>query len=169
MANRRDKIPVDVQRNVFIECGFRCAVPTCRYPVPLEVHHLCHVSEGGGNNEENLLVLCRNCHGMYHEKTITAEALMVYKRNIQALTQSFDQKGLDVLLLLSDLGKISCKGEGLLSIAGLVASGFVSCKTEKGIITNLPSPGPTYHLQLTKKGKDHLNSWKSGQPLAAWD
>ncbi|MDR1464314.1 MAG: HNH endonuclease [Oscillospiraceae bacterium] len=27
-----------------------------------EVHHICPVSQGGGDNDENLMALCKSCH-----------------------------------------------------------------------------------------------------------
>jgi 5-methylcytosine-specific restriction endonuclease McrA len=43
--------------------GSRCENPTCRRTFPLDVHHIIPRSEGGSNKENNLIVLCKNCHG----------------------------------------------------------------------------------------------------------
>ncbi len=44
--------------------GSRCENPNCHNTFPLEVHHITPRSEGGSNKENNLIVLCKNCHGI---------------------------------------------------------------------------------------------------------
>lgn len=44
--------------------GSKCENPNCNNTFPLEVHHIIPRSEGGSNKENNLIVLCKNCHGI---------------------------------------------------------------------------------------------------------
>lgn len=44
------------------EVGTRCCYPNCDERYSLEVHHIIRRSEGGSNKENNLIVLCNNCH-----------------------------------------------------------------------------------------------------------
>lgn len=46
----------------------KCECEICKYgfvPV-LQVHHIIPVSEGGDNEQENLILLCPNCHKILH-------------------------------------------------------------------------------------------------------
>lgn len=59
-----------VKRRVLEERGGKCEV--CGYnktPV-LEVHHILEKSKGGTDNPDNLIVLCRNCHGEVHSNLL---------------------------------------------------------------------------------------------------
>ena len=58
----RRAIPGDVQTVVLIEAGYRCASPTCRNILALDLHHIEEVHEGGGNEVANLIALCPTCH-----------------------------------------------------------------------------------------------------------
>ena len=44
--------------------GRRCF--ECGKAGRLEVHHVVHLSDGGTNDEENLVTLCRDCHIRAH-------------------------------------------------------------------------------------------------------
>ena len=47
----------EVVREVLIEAGYRCAVPTCRTILALDLHHIEEVKDGGPNEPSNLLAL----------------------------------------------------------------------------------------------------------------
>lgn len=38
----------------------------CNKNIAVEIHHIVFKSAGGGDNIENLIALCRECHGPYH-------------------------------------------------------------------------------------------------------
>jgi hypothetical protein len=63
----RPPIPAELERSLFLEAGYRCAIPTCRAVAPLTIDHI----EDWANVKEhkfiNMLVLCRNCHGIKGE------------------------------------------------------------------------------------------------------
>ena len=42
----RDKLPVNTRVMVLAEAGYRCAVPTCRNILALDMHHIWEVSGG---------------------------------------------------------------------------------------------------------------------------
>ncbi|MFT4080144.1 MAG: HNH endonuclease signature motif containing protein [Rhodomicrobium sp.] len=44
-----------------IEAGYRCAV--CRATEPLDIDHIIEWSTVGRHSFENMIVLCKNCHG----------------------------------------------------------------------------------------------------------
>lgn len=47
----RTKIPGNVMRDVLIEAGYRCAVPTCRNILAIDLHHIVEVKDGGSNEQ----------------------------------------------------------------------------------------------------------------------
>lgn len=42
--------------------GSKCENPNCKTTHPLDVHHIKPRNEGGTNRQNNLIVLCANCH-----------------------------------------------------------------------------------------------------------
>jgi 5-methylcytosine-specific restriction endonuclease McrA len=60
--SNRKPIPASLKREVLTESGYRCAVPTCRTILAIDLHHIIEVEEGGKNELSNLLALCPNCH-----------------------------------------------------------------------------------------------------------
>src|SRR5579862_3222002 len=100
MANAtRTKISPSIAQAVLIEAGYRCAVPTCRATLAIDLHHLVQVSAGGGNHVSNLLALCPYCHGLHHRGTIPAEALRVWKGLLVSLNEGIGKEAKDLLLL----------------------------------------------------------------------
>jgi hypothetical protein len=47
---------------IFVRDGWRCRVPGCSSRRNLQVHHLIYRSHGGGNEDDNLAVLCATHH-----------------------------------------------------------------------------------------------------------
>ena len=62
----RRAIPNGVLRTVFARAGNACERCGSR-GAKLDVHHTTPVSDGGGNEAEELRVLCQACHGLAHE------------------------------------------------------------------------------------------------------
>jgi hypothetical protein len=62
----RQDTPPALRREVFWRDRGRCVVPGCRNATYLDVHHLDLRSEGGGNEPDNLVVLCGAHHGALH-------------------------------------------------------------------------------------------------------
>jgi hypothetical protein len=58
--------PPAIRRQVFRRDGGRCVVPGCRNATYVDLHHLELRSEGGGNDPDNLVVLCGAHHGALH-------------------------------------------------------------------------------------------------------
>jgi 5-methylcytosine-specific restriction endonuclease McrA len=62
----RQDTPPATRREVFRRDRGRCVVPGCRNATYVDLHHLDLRSEGGGNDPDNLVVLCGAHHGALH-------------------------------------------------------------------------------------------------------
>lgn len=87
----RRKIPEKIRVAVLTEAGFRCAVPTCRAILAIDLHHIVPVSETGPDTVTNLLALCPTCHALYHRGVIPHESICVWKRALVATPPSSAQ------------------------------------------------------------------------------
>jgi len=144
---------------ILTESGFRCAVPTCRTILVLDIHHIEEISEGGMDEESNLIALCPNCHALYHRQKIPRESLRVWKGILVSLNGAFDKNTIDDLIFLKELtpNTLALSGDGVLKFSKLIAAGLASFKVFK-------SNGPliTYTVELTQKGNLLVDAWKAG-------
>ena len=79
----------------------------CGIKENLHYHHLIPKIHGGSDEETNLITLCENCHGAYHNKkfknhgALTRKALQDRKRNGKVyngqLPYGFDRDGDDMI------------------------------------------------------------------------
>src|SRR3989344_6722382 len=96
----RATIPSDVKREVLSEAGYRCAVPTCRNILAIDLHHIVEVRENGGNELSNLIALCPTCHALFTRGTITRDAINNWKLMLVSLNHAFDKESISNLLFL---------------------------------------------------------------------
>ena len=79
----RDAIPADIRREVLVEAGHRCAIPTCKYP-RVQLHHIIPWSRVRRHDAENLIALCSNCHDRADTGEIDRKSVQMYKLQLQA-------------------------------------------------------------------------------------
>lgn len=173
MGNKRKAIPVDVINVVLHEAGYKCANPTCRNLITLDIHHLITVSESGPNSAENLLPLCPMCHALHTRGMIPATSIRAWKMLLLALNEAFDRKSIDILLALDKLGKIErITGDGISDFTPLIASGFVIIRQDYNTIKSSSMHWQSelmYIAELSEKGKMLVENWKNGNQAAAID
>jgi hypothetical protein len=156
----RKRIPKNVVVDVLTEAGYRCAVPTCRNILAIDLHHIVPVKEKGGNVLENLLALCPTCHALYERGTISPEAIYSWKGMLVSLSRAFDTEAIDNLLFCDNLqtkNGLKVSGDGVLKFSSLIAAGLVE-------FSLFMQNGPLllYQISLTQKGKLLIDAWKRG-------
>ncbi len=77
---KRKKVPQPVQDQLLVEAMHRCCLCPEHADV-IDLHHIEPISEGGPNTEDNLMVVCPNCHANIHRLRIryTSRQLRMYK------------------------------------------------------------------------------------------
>lgn len=160
----RNSLSVAVRTAVLTEAGYRCAVPTCRGILALDLHHLWEVSVGGGDGVENLIALCPTDHALYHRGTISADAMYSYKAMLVALNGAFDNPTIDLLLFLEGCpkGSLVISGDGLLKFSRLISAGLA----ETAMLANNANLLVTYTVWVSPKGLQLISAWKSGNRVA---
>lgn len=94
--NDRSNIPAGTKRRILIEAGYRCSVPTCRFPIT-ENAHIVSWADSKNHSYENLVALCPNCHTMYDSGKIERAAIVAYKKKLLFLNEVYSRFELDVL------------------------------------------------------------------------
>ena len=160
MSQVRRTIPESLKREVLTEAGYRCAVPTCRTNLALDLHHMVEVSEGGTNDLANLIALCPTCHALFHRGTIKRDSLHSWKGILVALGAAFDREAIDQLNFLSLCSKdyLVVSGDGLLHYSRLISAGLASVE-QKGNNNWLIV---SYAINISEKGQRLIEAWKSG-------
>ena len=145
---------------VLTESGYRCAVPTCRQILALDMHHIWEVSAGGSDDPSNLIALCPTCHGLYHRGNIRSESIYIYKSMLVAITRAFDVEAVDRLLFLESCAKdfLVVSGDGLLHFSRLIAAGFAVAELKSNNNWQLV----TYAVNIHPKGQQLIDAWKQG-------
>ena len=147
--------------SVLTEAGYRCAVPTCRTILAIDLHHMVPVSEGGGNQAANLIALCPTCHALFHRGDISRDSIYTWKSLIASLSQAFDQRDIDDLLFLDapQPYPLQVTGDGVVRFSRLIGAGLA---TYALAIHDHGGGVLRYRLFLTEKGSQLVHAWKSG-------
>ena len=72
-----DSIPPDLVDKMMVKCARRCCICRRYRPTKLQVHHIVERNQGGGNEEDNLIVTCLSCHSDVHTKVPFARRFSV--------------------------------------------------------------------------------------------
>lgn len=179
VPQERKNLPLNLVTGVLTEAGYRCAVPTCRNILALDMHHIWEVNAGGPDTLANLIALCPTCHALYHRGTIQKESIYAWKEMLVALGRAFDVGAIDQLMFLSiyPRDEVAVSGDGILGFARLIAAGLVSYKRVKqpyhqdgvtrseelSIAHDMSAGFPILYLvELTRKGRQLVEAWKQG-------
>ena len=154
------RISTQLKTEVLTEAGYRCAVPTCRHILAIDIHHIIPVSENGPTELSNLIALCPTCHELFHLGHISRDSIYAWKGILVSLSRAFDVDTVDYLLFLRGAhhGFHTVSGDGILRLARLIVTGLASYHP-----MGMPVPlAESYSVRLTEKGKQLVDAWKSG-------
>lgn len=166
-GSKRKPIPDAITRQVLIEAGYRCGVPTCRNILAIDLHHMEEVREGGRNEAGNLLALCPTCHALYHRGTYSREAIYAWKQVLVSLSAAFDLETIDLMLFLykmKDDPRFLIKQDALLQFARLIGNDLAALEWEEATINNMRFIG--YRVSLSNKGQHLIEAWRTGDRKA---
>lgn len=159
-SRKRKKLPVETRELLLTECGYKCAVPTCRNVLAIDMHHIDEVHAGGSDDLANLIALCGYHHDMYHRGHITKDAIFTYKAMLVAISRAFDVDAIDRLMFLHGCAKdfLVVSGDGLLHFGRLIAAGLAIAELKANNNWQIV----TYTVNLSEKGRLIIEAWKEG-------
>lgn len=164
---KRKTIPPAVRDEVLREAGYKCANPTCRNILTLQLHHMVWVKEGGENSALNLIALCGHCHDMHTQGHIPASAISYWKGMLHALNHAFSKESMDLLLYLYKKSENTphwYTADGVLRFAGLYAAGLVQFgqQAASNVVSMGSGPSSSHQVVLSDKGRVLVEAWMSG-------
>ena len=170
MSPVRKAIPESIRRAVYIEAGYRCAVPTCRALLIVDLHHIVPVAQGGPNTAENLIALCPTCHALFERGLITGDAIRAWKAVLVSLSAAFDRATIDDLLFLREVEKhqgreLVMTGDGIGKYSQLFAARLADYFSMGGQRSSLGNVD-YFQVRISKRGERLLEAWESGNEEA---
>jgi hypothetical protein len=171
----RKSIPPPTRNLILMEAGYKCANPTCRHILTLELHHIVWVKEGGDNTPSNLLALCPNCHSLHTHGHIPTTAIHTWKQLLISLNDA-NRATADLLLVLyyeekrieaaEDTSKLDppfrFTGDGLPALSGLITSGLLEISKRYLGAGYYGASMPSFNVRLTDKGRNFVQAWLEG-------
>lgn len=185
-------IPRQLEREILMEAGHRCAIPTCRQ-TPVEIVHIIPWEQVKKHTFDNLIALCPTCHTRYHKRgEIDRKAMQQYKANLTVLNGRFGELEQRVLRLCAKqmneksgmshwLGEQSSVVPGPLAeqlktidiwlpggfdilLMNLLKDGFLTDTGQNSgiILAGVPS---AKLYRLTNKGREFIQKWLSAEEL----
>ena len=165
MTRDRPAIPTRLRRQVLVEAGHRCSIPTCRQTTT-EIAHIIPWKDVKEHTFENLIALCPNCHSRYDKGEIDRKAMQQYKINLAVLNDRYSEIERRVLRYFHDNPKargIKLDSSFDFLLMNAIQDGLVSrLRTSKLRIEGLP-----VHVvyTITDKGSELIKKWFGGEQL----
>jgi hypothetical protein len=161
----RPTITAQLRREVVVEAGDRCAIPTCRQ-VPIEVHH---IDEDPTNNVfENLIALCPNCHARVTKDEIPAAHVRMYKANLGLISTRYgdlERRVLNDFVDKPDAKFAVLPRELSILMNYLVHDGIVERKYPPDAVIGIQENWPMRHYWLTEAGRAFVQRLREGRAI----
>lgn len=161
---KRPAIPEEIKRQVLMEAGHRCAIPTCKFPTT-EIAHIVPWAESNSNDFYNLIALCPNCHTRYDKGEIDRKSMKLYKQNLGIIYSRYgdlEKRILQFFVVNPGMDGIWLPGDFDILVYYLVRDGIIidTKQTNNMFIAGIPVK-KLYALSLT--GKEIISNLRTGK------
>jgi HNH endonuclease len=182
MSDDRPAIPRPLERELFIEAGYRCAIPTCRAVSPLTIDHIEDWAKVQEHKFENMIVLCANCHGRKGNRRgqIDRTALRQFKANLALLNSRYGEFERRVIDYFKDSQSniVLVPGGMEILVHYLVSDGYLlrlggftpafhesyTLTENDGSQSEIRIPSQIAY-RLTRSGREFIGRWQDAEPL----
>jgi len=168
----RPAIPTLLERELLVEAGHRCALPTCRQ-TPVEFAHIVSWEKCQTHEFDNMICLCPTCHSRYDRGEIDRKAMLIYKRNLAKLTGRYGDVELRILGYFAETNAtyivlplgwellvLNLLKDNLLAIWG--GANHVQTSPRPSVISSTPT---ATRYQITPKGREYVKRWMSAEEI----
>lgn len=163
---KRPSIPKKLEREVLVEAGHRCAIPTCRH-TPVELAHIVPWSKVKKHSFDNLIALCPTCHSRYDKREIDRKSMKQYKANLSVLNGRYGDLEQRVLRIFADQQtgiEIWLPGGFDILLMNLLKDGLlVDTGRHSGVVLAGVPSAKLY--RLTEEGREFIDKWLSAEVL----
>lgn len=177
MPQGRPPIPRALERELLIEAGYRCAIPSCRVMAPLVIDHIEDWAKVREHTFDNMIVLCANHHGIKGEKPrqLSRKVLRQYKANLSLLNHRYGELE---RRLLEDFGQRPSQtvrflpGGMEIFVRSLINDGYLDrlddLRLHTTTLEDLDDEGFVNYMEpymLTEAGQEFVRNWLDAKPL----
>ncbi len=151
------KISAKVEDRLFLESDNGCAVCGIKDARALTIHHINHDTDTPHNSYDNLIVLCHNCHHMYHDgKGLKKSEIIKIKRRL--IHKTMTPFGINALKIASRNGDVLGSPFTLLY---LVELGLLKKGSIVSFVQNMRGEDVDMDafFEVTDKGKEFYKKW----------
>lgn len=176
MPEGRPAIPEPMRRDVLIESGYRCAMPTCR-DTTVDICHIDPWAQVRTHEFANLIALCANDHRRFDAGDIPKIAIRQIKANLSLLghrytelerrvLEQFAKNGGEFVGLEASLEVLyrSLIDDGVLAKRGEHQMEMAFASEDGSINVSIPA-GPVL-FGLTEKGRALVTSIRAGGAIS---
>jgi hypothetical protein len=159
----RPAIPGQLERDVLVVAGHRCALPRCHTPT-VEIAHIKPWAQVKAHTFNNLIALCPTCHARYDKGEIDRRAMLQYKANLSVLSGRYGEVERRVLHHFAahpDYESIYLPKGWEILLMYLLGDGFL---VETDDIRYQFSKEGTLYL-ITSQGREFVEKWLGAQAL----
>lgn len=169
----RPKIPKALERDVLLESGHRCAIPTCRQTA-MQIHHIVPWEKCHKHEFDNLIVLCPNCHTRAHNGEIDRKSITLYKHNLSIINSRYGDYERRILQHFVD----NSEDEPIRLEYGQNTDILLMYLIRDKLLIPLPDRRPItmssrgqekMWYELTEKGKLFISKWKVAEDVEEID
>ncbi len=167
--DNRPEIPEPLKRQILVESGHRCAIPTCRQTT-VDIHHIIPWEKCRKHEFDNLIALCPICHRRAHNGEIDRKSIKLYKSNLAILNSRYGEYEQRVIQYFIDN-----PGEEFMMLPfGQHTDILLMYLLRDELLVPLPNKRPialsargqeTLWYGLTETGKQFISRWKSAQDI----
>jgi 5-methylcytosine-specific restriction endonuclease McrA len=159
-GQRPSPYPKPLARQVLVESGHRCAIPTCR-ATTTEIAHIVPWAKVREHAFENLIALCPNCHTRYDKNEIDRRAMLMYKRNLGLLTRRYGEaeRRLLEMFVQAPPGSVGARFDRAMDfeLMYLLRDGLLEkVQQQGGVLISGVRHGPEEYV-LTEQGVEFVN------------
>ncbi|MEV4320990.1 HNH endonuclease signature motif containing protein [Microbispora rosea] len=173
MAEGRPDIPAQLKRDLLVEAGHRCAIPTCRVDRPLEFEHIEDWAKVKKHEFGNMIVLCANCHGRKGNGPgqIDRKSLRQYKANLALLNSRYgelERRLFEAFAENPNMGAVKLVGHWEIPFMYVLKDGlFVQLDARQlgGPQIYIEGMPVTQVYAITEKGREFVARWAEARPL----
>ena len=158
--NDRISIPSELKRQILVEAGHRCAIPTCRQ-TPVEIAHIIPWASCKSHTFDNLIALCPTCHTRFDNGDIDRKSMRLYKHNLGVLNSRYGDMEQRILRVFSESPKadeIWLPGGLDIMLLYLIRDGLLINTGQHGGVIIAGVPSRTLY-RLTDSGRIFIEKW----------
>ena len=166
----RPAIPRQLERDVLVEAGHRCAIPTCKQ-TPVQISHIIPWEIVREHTFDNLIALCPNCHDRYDKKgEIDRKAMLQYKANLSVINQRYgdlEKRVLEYFAEHPNEGCIWLPSSLEILLLYLLKDGLLADATGRGfsISISIRDTFARKRYDLTPEGKEFIKKWINAKEI----